>query len=197
MSRVDLDFFHGRPGSGKGTQIDQVQKERPDSAVVYPGGLIRQAQDPNNQYHQAIAPYLEETNRGGIVIPPNLVGDIVVAEVETHLDEGTSTILFDGFPRGLRYLDQKDRVIEVVRRRGYEVRERHIYLNVDEQTARERLQQAERGRSDDSAIDRRMEEFRTEGIPMIGELRRRSQLIEIDGTGNTETVANMVRRHLS
>lgn len=197
MSRVDLDFFHGRPGSGKGTQIRKVQGEKPDAVVVYPGGLIRQAQDPTNRYYHVLAQYQDETNQGGIVVPPNVVGDIVISEVEAHLDEDASTILFDGFPRGLRYLDQKDRVIEAVRRRGHEVRERHIYLDVDEPTARERLRLAQRGRPDDAAIDRRMKEFRTEGTPMIDELRRRGQLIEIDGTETEVEVATRIRRRLS
>lgn len=196
MSRVDLDFFHGRPGSGKGKQIDQVRREGPSAAVVYPGELIRQAQNPSHPYHQAIAPYIEETNRGGIAVPPNVVGDIVVTEVNAHLDEGKEIILFDGFPRGLRYLDQKDRVIAEVRRRGSEVRERHVYLDVDESTARERLR-AERGRPDDAAIDKRMEEFRRETTPMLDELRRRGQLHDVDGTGSIEEVATRVRRRLS
>lgn len=197
MVRVDLDFIHGIPGGGKNDQIKLLLRQFPHAALIYPGELIRQAFNSTNPYHSAVAPHIAVTKKGHIAVPPDVVGNIVIKEVEEALDNGSTRFFFDGFPRGLDYLSQKDRVIEIAKRRGHHVVEKHIYLSVDEQSARRRLLQATRGRDDDTAIDTRMAEFTSKTLPMIDELRRRGQLCEVDGEGTIREVNQRIRRCLS
>ncbi|HYK08515.1 MAG TPA: nucleoside monophosphate kinase [Candidatus Eisenbacteria bacterium] len=192
MPRVDVDFFHGRPGAGKGRQIVEMQKELPNSAVVYPGAIIRDAEDPRHPYHDQLAPFLGQTHSGGIVVPPEVIGQIVETEVDRHLDEGAGTLLLDG----VRYRDTQRRAVAKARRRGLPIRERHVYLDVSEEVARERLKDALRGRPDDGAINRRMQEFNQQTVPILNGLREEGRLREVNGVGTVEQVHQRVRRHL-
>jgi len=84
--------FHGKPGSGKGTQSDNICKQL-GVVAVSTGDLIRAEIKGNTEMGQQIKAYSE----AGKLVPDELVMDILAQRLEQ--EDVAGGVLFDGFPR--------------------------------------------------------------------------------------------------
>jgi adenylate kinase len=84
--------FHGKPGSGKGTQSDNIC-ERLGVVAVSTGDLIRAEIKGNTEMGQQIKAY----SQAGKLVPDELVMDILTQRLEQ--EDVAGGVLFDGFPR--------------------------------------------------------------------------------------------------
>mgnify|MGYP001030152490 FL=1 len=84
--------FHGKPGSGKGTQSDNIC-EKLGVVAVSTGDLIRAEIKGNTDMGQQIKAY----SQAGKLVPDELVMDILTQRLEQ--EDVAGGVLFDGFPR--------------------------------------------------------------------------------------------------
>ena len=84
--------FHGKPGSGKGTQADNIW-EMLDVVAVSTGELIRAEIKGNTEMGQQIKAY----SQAGKLVPDELVMDILGKRLDQ--EDVANGVLFDGFPR--------------------------------------------------------------------------------------------------
>jgi adenylate kinase len=84
--------FHGKPGSGKGTQSDNIC-EQLNIVAVSTGDLIRAEIKGNTEMGQQIKAY----SQAGKLVPDELVMDILGKRLEQ--EDVANGVLFDGFPR--------------------------------------------------------------------------------------------------
>ena len=84
--------FHGKPGSGKGTQSDNIC-EQLNIVAVSTGDLIRAEIKGNTEMGQQIKAY----SQAGRLVPDELVMDILGQRLEQ--EDVANGVLFDGFPR--------------------------------------------------------------------------------------------------
>ena len=84
--------FHGKPGSGKGTQSDNIC-EQLNIVAVSTGDLIRAEIKGNTEMGQQIKAY----SQAGKLVPDELVMDILGQRLEQ--EDVANGVLFDGFPR--------------------------------------------------------------------------------------------------
>ena len=84
--------FHGKPGSGKGTQSDNIC-EQLNIVAVSTGDLIRAEIKGNTEMGQQIKAY----SQAGRLVPDELVMDILGKRLEQ--EDVANGVLFDGFPR--------------------------------------------------------------------------------------------------
>lgn len=84
--------FHGKPGSGKGTQSDNICNKL-DIVAVSTGDLIRAEIKGNTEMGQQIKSY----SQAGKLVPDELVMNILTQRLQQ--DDVAGGVLFDGFPR--------------------------------------------------------------------------------------------------
>lgn len=84
--------FHGKPGSGKGTQSDNIC-DKLGVVAVSTGDLIRAEIKGNTDMGQQIKAY----SQAGKLVPDELVMDILTQRLEQ--EDVAGGVLFDGFPR--------------------------------------------------------------------------------------------------
>ncbi len=82
----------GPPGSGKGTQAENITSEF-DLVYISTGDILRSAVKDNNELGRKARQYMDQ----GQLVPDDLVVDIV--KVRLMDAEGKKGALFDGFPR--------------------------------------------------------------------------------------------------
>jgi adenylate kinase len=187
--KIDMIFIHGRPGGGKGTQVDTIKRTHPELTAFHPGDILRQAQNSSNPYYNRfnhyVQPYASLIASGAIAPPPEDFFHILTPLVRETLAEGNRQLLFDGFPRGIPYLRKFDDFVQTLKTEGNDVRMLHLYIVTSQTTGTIRIsaRRETEGRLDDGdeIIRRRMEAFRTETFPMLQELYDRGKLTVIRG----------------
>jgi len=202
---IDMVFIHGRPGSGKGTQVDELKIRHPELTVIYPGKILRGSQDPEDdlytRFNSFVQPHVETMANGGL-IPPDDFFKIITPLIEETIQAEGSQLLFDGFPRGVEYLRKFDQMIQSLREKGNDVRMLHVYLAASEMKAGSRIGIRKEGydqRIDDKseAVKRRMEVFKSETFPMLRELNNRGELVIIRGDRNVTEVQQELEQRVS
>lgn len=201
---MDIILF-GMQGSGKGTQ-GRILSEKYDLKIFEMGGQLRHIMASGSPLGQKI---------GSIVNAGNLVDDQTVMEVVAEFIAGLSNedrILFDGIPRTL---DQSDKLISLLSKGGRDAFA--VLIKISEEEAIKRLTQRRvcescKGvyppsynsdvcqhcghklivRQDDNleSIQRRLENYRNETVPVINSFYERDHLIEVDGDQAIEKVTS-------
>ncbi len=180
----------GPPGSGKGTQAARISSVYgiPD---VSTGDIFRF----NIKNGTPLGVQVKEIVDAGDYVPDSLTNALVAERLEEA--DCRNGFLLDGYPRTpeqVTYLDgllakkgqSLDAVIQLVADR-------------DEVVARLTKRAHEQGRVDDSeeAIRHRQEVYLRETSPLIEVYRDRGLLIEVDGLGDIDEVAERITRALA
>ncbi len=102
--------------------------------------------------------------------------------------------VFDGFARKV---PEAELVMESLQwlKRPFSV----LYLNVSDEEIRHRLtlRKGIEGRADDNAVDKRLEEYRANTEPVVEMFRKAGILIEINGEGTREAIAEDILKALN
>ncbi len=163
----------GAPGSGKGTQ-GGVLAAHFGVPHVSSGELLRDHVATDTELGRQVRAYLER----GDLVPDELVLDVVGDAIVAASQYGGYVL--DGFPRTLA---QAQRAFDRAARAG-ETADAVIYLDVPDDVARARLglrEEADRtDDADESAVERRLEVFHAETLPLLSFYGERGVLVPID-----------------
>lgn len=177
----------GPPGSGKGTQAGRLV-EHLGVPQISTGDMLRAAVAADTPIGRKARSYMDQ----GKLVPDEVV--IGVAEERLREPDATQGFILDGFPRTVPQAEALDALLE---RLGWKL-ERCVSIEVDEDELVRRLaKRAEiEGRTDDNeaAIRTRMAEYRDKTAPLVEYYRKRGVLVEIDGTGGIEEIADRLQR---
>lgn len=211
LPKLTLLFFYGKGGAGKDSEAESLVRDNPHWAVISTGDRIKQARNPEDEFHSIVAPYEYLIDQGR-----NLPMDVVMNEaeplrsifpafIESGIGKGITTIISTGFPRTLAQLHALDRYMANLRQR-LDVQDMHFHFNVSDETSirrivnrpAENLELGKPVRSDDTqeVARRRLEVFSTDTLPLIEELRDRCRLYEIDSEGTKDQTNASVEGYL-
>lgn len=176
--------FIGPPGSGKGTQCEQLAA-RYAIPHLSTGELLRRTKGKST-LGDLVASYIDR----GCFAPDFLVLPLVMRLLEQ--DDFLSGCLFDGFPRTVYQAEfLRDHLSEI----GQKV-DSVIYLKVDEPDLVDRLQKrsAIEGRADDhqEGILQRLEIYQQRTEPVLDFYRVAGLVTEIDGSKSPSDVHKQI-----
>jgi adenylate kinase len=170
-------FILGAPGSGKGTVSNELVSRLPKAYYISVGAYLREQAKQDHHISQIHA-------QGGLVDSSRVLH--VFDEVLQK-----ESFICDGSPRKASEADYILKHPLWVKNQGF-----LLYLEVDLNTARNRL--LSRGRFDDTidVIDRRLEEFQTETMQSINLFREHGRLLTLDASVRPSQVADQIIRKL-
>jgi adenylate kinase len=175
----------GPPGAGKGTQAARLT-ERYGIPAIATGDIFRE----NIRNETPLGVEVKAIVDAGDYVPDTLTNALVTSRLEQ--DDALDGFLLDGYPRTvdqISYLDQ------LLAGRGQAL-DAVILLVADKEevVARLRKRAVEQGRTDDTeeAIRHRQDVFARETAPLIPVFRERGLLVEVDGLGEIDDVAERI-----
>jgi adenylate kinase len=182
-----IGIIFGPPGSGKGTQASQIEKEF-HLVHLSTGDILRSEVKRGSEIGKEVARIMA----AGDLVPDDVIVRIVRKRLpESEVGEG---VLLDGFPRTL---EQARALDEMLASEGHQV-DFVIALEVPEDVLVERIlhRAAIEGRADDTreAIAERMHEYHKLTEAVLDYYRRRGvRVIEVDGMGDPDAVFERIR----
>jgi adenylate kinase len=175
----------GPPGAGKGTQATQIAASLGIPAIST-GDIFRANVRDETELGLKVTAIMD----AGDYVPDALTNELV----SDRLDQADAAegFLLDGYPRTLQqvgflddYLAAKGQSLEAVVQ---------LVADRDEIVDRLRRRALEQGRSDDTeeAIRHRQDVYLRETAPLLESYRSRGLVLEVDGLGSIEQVAQRI-----
>lgn len=175
----------GAPGAGKGTQAARIA-ERYDVPAISTGDIFRANIKAGTQLGKRVQSIIEQ----GQLVPDELTNEIVADRLKR--DDVARGFLLDGYPRTVDQVHALDAVLEAEARALDAV----VLLEADTDAVVARLlKRAEiEGRIDDTeeVIRHRQEVYAEQTAPLIDLFRARGILVEVDGLGEVDAVADRI-----
>jgi adenylate kinase len=180
----------GPPGAGKGTQSARLTKQFgiPDIAT---GDIFRR----NIKEQTPLGKKVKEIVDAGDYVPDSLTNELVKSRLDE--EDARDGFLLDGYPRTLEQVGYLD---DLLASRGQALDAViQLVADQDEVVARLRRRAIEQGRTDDTeeAIRHRQQVYERETWPLIAVYRDRGLLIEVDGLGEIDDVADRIASKLA
>ena len=182
----------GPPGAGKGTQARRLAREE-HLVPLSTGELLRQAVARGTTLGRQVQGVLER----GELVPDPLVVDLVLTTLdELRRKDPPPGFVLDGFPRSLAQAKALDAWAEP---RGASL-DAVLRLVVSRPELEERVRQraTASGRVDDGEepVRRRLQLYSATFRPLVSYYRRRRRLVDVDGEGSEDEVAERIRQAL-
>lgn len=199
---TNLVFIHGRPACGKDTQADLITSILPKATKI--SGVYRSAftqRGMYEKYHSLVFPYIKPLGKG-INIPGQVVADILEDIVTERSQQDYELFLICGL---IRTIDHK-RAIEERFCSKNQINLEHIYLATYDSMAIEHAQhrlhdttKGDENRIDDQVelMQARLERYRKNTIPMLGELHDQRKLKTIRADRPISDVNLDIQMHLA
>lgn len=181
-------IFIGPQGSGKGTQIDRLDKvlkeKDPTRRVVdiQTGRRFRAMAASGEGYTEK---HIQETLNTGILQPLFLSTVLWGDAMRTHLDNECH-LLIDGFPRIIDEAKVLESALNFYQRNPVDI----INLNTPEEVVRERMMSRAREDDTNESIEERLKWYREQTLPVVEYYRGRkdTSVHDIDGTATIDEV---------
>ncbi len=169
----------GAPGSGKGTQAENIVKKF-GVTHLSTGDMLRAEVSAGTPLGLEAKKIMDE---GQLVSD-----DIVLGMIKGQIEKADKGFLLDGFPRNINQAEQLDELLEEM---GQPI-QKVIYFDVPFEVIKERL--ASRGRSDDTeeTIRKRRKVYEEETFPLVDYFIRQGKLQTIEGTGEIEEISQNI-----
>jgi len=188
MTKETLTFiFYGIVGSGKGTQVELLQKYLKDNDIsedvlfISTGNEYRKLINGDNYTSEIVKVNLEK----GFLQPDFLTTSLLTDILIKNMKEKTSLIT-DGFPRTISQSEDFDFMMKFYSRENIKI----IYIELSKDEAIKRMKL--RGRSDDTdeGIANRFDEYLNNVIPSMNYFKdkERYEIIAINGEQSIEDV---------
>lgn len=177
---VKLKFLVGLTGSGKATQAIKVQQEFGITHICTTD-LVKE----ESQKNTTIGTTLKDHMSKGTLIPTEIIAYILLRKLVNT--EG-KTFLISGFPRTLDqalYIEKHLQEVNFI-----------LYFNLPENKAPQRIKEKYKNNIKDDAVEKRINEFKTNTIPMINFYRRFGVIRDINAEGNVNQVYRSVKESL-
>ncbi|WP_223691795.1 adenylate kinase [Leifsonia poae] len=180
----------GPPGAGKGTQASRITGTYgiPDIST---GDIFR----ANIKNQTPLGVQVKAIVDAGDYVPDSLTNELVKNRIAE--EDARAGFLLDGYPRTLEQVHYLD---ELLHANGQKL-EAVIQLVADQEEIVSRLTKRaqEQGRADDSeeAIRHRQQVYLRETSPLVDVYRERGLLIEVDGLGEIDEVAERIKSALT
>ena len=202
--------FLGAPGAGKGTQAARIAKELVAEHIAT-GDLFRQAIEAGNDLGKKVNKYMVKGARVPDEITVGLIMERLAALAQTRA-------IFDGFPRNLEQAKALDGALD----KQNKAIDRVVYIRVAEDELVRRLskrwicrncqtpygpdipsrdgnrcdrcdgQLYQRPDDQPETVRKRLKVYFSETAPLIEYYRQQEKLLEVDGSGSVDSVANNI-----
>ncbi len=175
----------GPPGSGKGTQSENIIKKY-GYGHISTGDVLRAEMKNETELGKTAKDFIEK----GQLVPDSLIIDMLAKTLDNFGD--AKGIIFDGFPRTTA---QAVALKEMLKARGGDV---SVMLNlvVDEEELVKRLLERGKssGRSDDNleTIQKRIDTYNEQTAPVIDFYAAENKLANIKGVGTIEGIFELI-----
>lgn len=177
----------GAPGSGKGTQSERII-ERYGLYHISTGDVLRHQIARGTELGKLADSYISQ----GHLIPDDLMLKVLADELDSHPDEVSRGVIFDGFPRTI---PQAEALAEMMNRRNSDIHA-VVGLEVDDDTLMERLINRGKmsGRSDDNpeTIRERMNVYHSLTQPLKEYYHGSGKYHSIDGNRQVDDVFHTI-----
>ena len=179
----------GKPGCGKGTQAELLEKKFRFEHISI-GALLRKRIKKND----FIAKRLREIMETGGLVPTVSVFQLWMPRLE-HLKKQNKFqgVVFDGSPRKLYEAQMLDELLTLYK---WDKNFKVLYLVISNKEALRRLQKRGRFDDDKKEILYRLEVFKKEILPVISHYRKRKVLLEINGEQSRENVHREIMKKM-
>lgn len=179
----------GRPGSGKGTQANLLEKKF-KFAHLSTGQLLRERMKMRDLVGRTIKKTLDE----GHLVPTPIVFQLWMPRLERFRhNKKFPGVILDGSPRKLYEARMLDETLGFY---GWDQNMLVLNLTISPKEAMRRLLKRDRHDDDRDDIKRRLAWFRTEVIPVLRFYQKKGVRIDIDGERSIETIHKDIVRRL-
>jgi adenylate kinase len=176
----------GPPGSGKGTQAEQLAAER-GFVPLSTGDLLRAARAADTDLGRRAAEHMDR----GELVPDDVIVAMIREEL-ARLDD--RPVLLDGFPRTVA---QADALATALADRGRELTD-VVLVDVPDDVVVERISGRHQGREDDrpETVRERLRVYHRQTEPLVAYYTGRGLLRRVDGSPDAGTVQAGIRAAL-
>ncbi len=180
--------FFGIVGSGKGTQIELLQKylkeKDPVTAITYayPGNEYRKiVNDPQSSTGAIVKEKLERGELQADIITVSIFNHILIEDLKNG-----NVIIADGYPRTLVQAEAFEEIMKYYHRDQIAV----IYIEVGKEEATKRMKLRARSDDTDEGIAKRFDEYVNNVVPSMNYFKDKSgyTLHTINGEQSVEAV---------
>lgn len=178
-------IIFGAPGSGKGTQSENLIKKY-NLAHISTGDVLRAEMKNGTELGKLAETYISK----GELVPD----DVVIGMLANVLDakKDVAGVIFDGFPRTI---PQGEALDKMLKERGQDVSV-VVSLEVDEPELIDRLikRGQQSGRSDDNleTIKSRLDVYKNQTSPLKDHYKKTGKLASIKGIGSVENIFDLI-----
>jgi adenylate kinase len=180
----------GPPGAGKGTQASLITSAYgiPDIST---GDIFR----ANIKNETPLGVQVKNIVDAGDYVPDSLTNELVANRLLE--DDARNGFLLDGYPRTPEQVHYLDQLLEKNNQKLDAVIQ--LVADQDEIVSRLTKRAQEQGRADDSeeAIRHRQQVYLRETSPLVEVYRDRGLLVEVDGLGDVDDVAERIKSALA
>ncbi len=177
----------GAPGSGKGTQSENLIKHY-GLFHISTGDVLRSHIARGTELGKTAESYISK----GSLIPDELMISIL-ADILDNTPEARDGVIFDGFPRTI---PQAQALNTMLAERGAKV-DAVVGLQVDDEELITRLLKRgqDSGRSDDNleTINKRLEVYHSQTLPLQEFYQKQGDFLGIKGTGTVEEIFDRIK----
>ncbi|MET7036298.1 adenylate kinase [Elizabethkingia miricola] len=181
---INLVLF-GPPGSGKGTQAQNLIKKY-NLKQVSTGDLFRFNMKNDTELGKLAKSYIDK----GELVPDQVTIDMLIDELKKPTD--AAGFIFDGFPRTAAQTEALEQIVEEELNHPIDV---CLSLIVDDEILVERLLKRGEtsGRTDDSNEDiirNRIKEYYSKTAEVAELYKKQGKYIEVNGVGEIDEISN-------
>lgn len=180
---LNLILF-GPPGSGKGTQSENILKKY-QLIHLSTGDILR------DQVKRAtpLGIKAKELMDQGMLVPDEIVIGMISERVDTGIADKTNGFIFDGFPRTVAQAEALDKMLQSKNTTITVL----VALKVSDEELTKRILERGKtsGRSDDtdvSIIQKRIEEYKNKTTPIADYYSKQSKYVAVEGEGTIDEI---------
>ena len=188
---MKIVIITGPPYSGKGTQCDLI-KAGLGFSHISTGDRIRKEKDIKSPIGKIMTDYEEN----GMLVPDEVMQTLIGQIIDEN--SAQKGIILDGYPRTK---SQVDTILNMLADKKMEVQ---VVINIDvpkeELLIRAQKRAENSNRKDDQNIDihlKRIEIFESETRPAIEYMKKKVNVVNIDGLGTIESITKMINETIN
>ena len=177
----------GPPGAGKGTQAVRLA-ERVGGAHISTGDIFRANVSQQTDLGKAAQRFMD----AGEYVPDEVTNAMVRDRLAQ--DDALEAFILDGYPRTLDQVDTLDKILNNLGSKLNGVLS--LVVNKEELIGRLLKRAETSGRADDTeaVIRHRQDVYAAETSPLVKAYGDRGLLIEVDGIGDVDVVADRIQK---